>query len=332
MIGNSIKFTSTGYIKLRASIKYKNDNCVTLNITVEDTGIGIPKDQQDSIFNSFEQVKGQSVEEFGGTGLGLAITKKLISLMNGSISVESEVGKGTKFTIILEDIEIACDENILLEQDTHIDVEFEKATILVVDDINYNRELIMAYLENCNFKFIEAVNGKEAVEFTRNKKPDLILMDIKMPVMNGEEAIKIIKADPQISHIPIIAVTASTSAEQTKRLSKLCNEFLVKPLSRTILIKTLMNFIPSKEKESSKNPLGIENNILDKHDIKAELKKVPDYLISDLSLLVKQNKYNSKFKELLIETGVYSSSLTAKIEQCLKKKDFSQIQAIFENT
>jgi phosphate/phosphite/phosphonate ABC transporter binding protein len=332
MIGNSIKFTNTGYIKLRATTNYSSnsmDNSVILQITIEDTGIGIPENQQDSIFNSFEQVKGQSVEKFGGTGLGLAITKKLISLMNGKISVESEVGKGTIFFITLNDVEIADNDNSLLELEVVPDVEFGKATILIADDIDFNRELLMAYLEKYNYEFIEAVNGKETVELAKDKSPDLILMDIKMPVMNGEEAVKILKADLSTKDIPIVAVTASTTADQKERLKKMCDDFLVKPLSKSSLVKSLMKFIEYKDKESSLNPQNVETYVLDKLDIKAEFDKVPEYLIKDLSKLVAQNKFNSKFNEHLIEMSVYSNYLTAKIERCLATKDFSEIERIF---
>ena len=333
MVGNSIKFTNNGFIRLKATTvatEYLGENSVTLQLIIEDTGRGIPKDQQDSIFNSFEQVKGQSVEEFGGTGLGLAITKKLLKLMNGAISVESEVGKGTKFLISLKEIEVAPAENILLELEKAPEVEFKPATILITDDIDFNRDLIRAYLDDYNFKFMEATNGEEAVRMTKEFMPDIVLMDIKMPVMTGDKAIEILKADPQTKDIPTIVVTASTSPEQKIILEKMSDGYLIKPLSKSLLITELMKFLKHKELQVDTDNFGVETDILDKLDIESELKKVPSYLVKDLAQLVSQSKYNSKFNELLIEMSVYSTYLTAKIERHLKKKEFSEIEKVFE--
>lgn len=159
LVGNSIKFTSKGFITLKAK-KIKDSD---IEISVEDTGKGIPANEIENIFKAFTQVQGQKTEDFGGTGLGLLITKRLVELMNGDIRVESEEGKGAKFIIALKDVEAASYDMVrpIVENlnNESGNIDFESAKIIIADDIGYNRELIKGYLKDYNFEFIEACNG-----------------------------------------------------------------------------------------------------------------------------------------------------------------------------
>jgi len=187
LVGNAVKFTEEGYVKLSVQNRLPDADLSKLDLvfSVEDTGIGIPEDQIGLIFNAFEQQKGQAYTKYGGTGLGLAISEKLIKMMKGEISVTSEVGKGSVFTVVLKNIDVSSVTRSELVSEIKIDVDtvtFKHASILIVDDVELNRNLVNGYLENFDFTIYEAVNGEEAVDYMKKHKPNLVLMDMKMPV------------------------------------------------------------------------------------------------------------------------------------------------------
>ena len=247
LVGNAVKFTDTGYVRLMVDICEQEDqSSLDLIFSVEDTGTGIAEDQLETIFGAFEQQKGQSHALYGGTGLGLAITKRLVDLMGGEISVESELGKGSKFTVLLKDVEVAflSEPEEEAEEIDITKITFEPATIFVVDDVQLNRDLLKGYLSNFGFRIIEAVNGKECVDLAWVYQPDLILMDIKMPVMDGVEAARMFKADEALSHTAVIAVSAVGSRPEEEKLKGCCDAYLRKPVSQRELINELMKFLP----------------------------------------------------------------------------------------
>ncbi len=250
LIGNAIKFTESGYIKLSVRYRYPDDTnhgALDLTLSVEDTGIGIPAAQQESIFGAFSQVTGQDISKFGGTGLGLAITKKLIEMMNGEISINSEVGKGSSFNIALKGVEVISPKDVPSSEEKWIDfdsIKFEKATLLIADDIEFNRDLLIQFIADYDFDILEAENGKQVINKAKKYHPDLILMDIKMPEMSGYEAIDILHKDNQLKDIPIIAVTASAMKEDEDLMKELCKGYLRKPISKTDLILKLTEILP----------------------------------------------------------------------------------------
>ena len=246
LLGNAIKFTEEGSVTLSISTdRQKEDGSSTdVLIQVADTGIGIPPDQLQSVFGAFEQTKGQKVGEFGGTGLGLAISKKLIELMGGKIWVESELASGSVFKIMLPDIPVSA---VKKEKDGGINsshIQFEPATILVADDIETNRELVVRHLEKFGIKSVEATDGVELVEKAKSESPDLILTDLRMPRMTGFEAAKILKADEATKHIPLVALTASILIQSEEMIRDYCVGYLRKPIMRSELIEELANHLP----------------------------------------------------------------------------------------
>ena len=260
LVGNAINFTDTGSVRLSVDMRRQEDeSSIELIFSVEDTGIGIAGDQLEKIFGAFEQQKGQSHAVYGGTGLGLAITKRLVDLMGGEISVESEAGKGSKFTVLLKEVEVAS----LSEKEEETDeidltkIAFEPATIFVVDDVLLNRDLLKGYLNIFGFEVIEATNGKECVELARVYHPDLILMDIKMPVMDGYEATRVIKNDEELRHTPVIAVTALGSKPEEEKLNNCCDAYLRKPVSQGELINELMKFLPHVVESTAEEELSL---------------------------------------------------------------------------
>ena len=248
LIGNAIKFTDEGHVKLSVRHLYPEEyrRVLDLIFTVEDTGIGIPEDQVDSIFAAFEQQKGQNHVQYGGTGLGLAITERLVEMMGGDIYATSVTGKGSTFHVTLKGVTVASLSDLEGQEESEIEVDavtFEHATILIADDVEINRKLIKGYLERYDFNFFEAANGEEALEFARQHHPDLILMDIKMPVMDGYEATMRIKEDDEIKNIPVVALTASVMKESEDEIRNQCDGYLKKPVSKAELVAELTRFL-----------------------------------------------------------------------------------------
>ena len=261
LIGNAVKFTDDGTITVKAwSISHVDgpDSSPDLYISVQDSGIGIAPDHLTKLFLPFEQQKSTIARGIGGTGLGLAITRKLVEAMGGEISVTSEVGKGSTFTVKFREVEISAGFADVPEAVVDTDgfdyegVTFERARILVVDDIEYNRDLIRSFFSGYNFDLIEAGNGLEALEKARELHPHLVLLDMKMPIMDGYEASTHFKQDPELSKIPVIAVTASALKSDEVEIKKTCNAYLRKPLRRYDLIRVTMDFLPHTQRGVAK--------------------------------------------------------------------------------
>ena len=271
VVGNALKFTEKGHVKICAGFEpagghvpsdttaEPDETRVNLILEVTDTGIGIPKDQQERIFGAFSQVAGQSTRKFGGTGLGLTITKRLTEMMHGVITVESEAGKGSSFRFLFPNVAISeLAETSVSATDGEGDfTQFAPATILVADDVALNRALLTGYFEGTGHKVITATNGLEALEQAEKHRPDVILMDMRMPELDGYEATKRLKASPALKHIPVIAVTASSFREEEARARKACDGFIRKPFNRAELIAELKRFLkPSETREPETTPGG----------------------------------------------------------------------------
>jgi signal transduction histidine kinase/ActR/RegA family two-component response regulator len=244
LIGNSIKFTEEGYVRLSIEkFKQRNQDKIDLAIIVEDTGIGIPENQQEKIFEAYEQQEDQRTGKYGGTGLGLAITKRIVNKMNGNITVDSKVNQGTLFKIILQNVKIADSTDI---EDKVSEVpdrfNFKNEKILIVDDVLTNRKLIENALSNYNLQLSTASNGREAVDKARKIKPDLILMDLRMPEMDGVEAARILKQSNQTKDVTIIALTAQALDETDYDTQKKgFAGYIIKPINVRALLETINN-------------------------------------------------------------------------------------------
>lgn len=259
LVGNAVKFTDKGFIRLNAAWEQTADESrINLILKVVDSGIGIPEDQQQVIFESFKQQEGQSNRIYGGTGLGLTICKRLATMMGGSIQLESSVGVGSTFQLKLNRVEIADTALFSELEDSRYDlgnIFFDPATILIVDDVPSNRELLKASMSQVGFEHVEAQNGKQALDFATNSSPDIIFMDIRMPVMDGYETIRLLKSNEATRNIPVIAMTASV---QPKTLSKIHEKgfdgYLSKPAPIKDVLKELSRFLPHKTTNQKKSP------------------------------------------------------------------------------
>ncbi|MCP4135132.1 MAG: response regulator [bacterium] len=249
LIGNAVKFTAEGQVKLSAHVGSHGASGKTIELVlrIEDTGIGIIADQQEIIFEAFKQQEGQPGVRYGGTGLGLSITRQLVELMEGTISVESEPGKGAVFeirfgTVVIDSViqETGQGDEIPGES-----IQFEPASILIVDDIETNRDLLESYLAGSALTVISAGNGLEAIDLAREHKPDLITMDLRMPGMDGYETIEVLKNDEALKDTPIIIITASVMKKDEYRIiSTGAAGFLKKPVNRFSFLRELARFIP----------------------------------------------------------------------------------------
>jgi PAS domain S-box-containing protein len=256
IVGNAVKFTRKGFVKLKVNLLGKSFDRIDFEIIVEDSGIGIKPEEQSLIFEAFTQQTGQESHEFGGTGLGLRITKKLVEAMNGTIRVESDYGKGSRFIIEFKNVPVAVDkiaEPAVPKKDTSF--VFYPGKVLIVDDNEVNRILVREFLrEFKELEIIEAEDGFESIEQAKRFIPDIILMDIKMPKMRGDDAIKHLKADPELRHIPVIVVTASVLDTEGKEYREICQGFINKPFKRDQLVDLLKKYLKYYETEKKAKP------------------------------------------------------------------------------
>ena len=299
LIGNAVKFTEAGRIKVsvKAANVDEHHSKLDLVIRVEDTGIGIPEDQLSTIFGAFEQMDGQDARKFGGTGLGLSISKRLCEMMGGRIRVESQVDVGSTFSVILHSVDVASvQEEKRLEAELRHSVKnisFDPATILVVDDIKDNQDLIIQNFEESAVEIIRANNGLEAVETLKERPVDLVLMDIRMPVMDGYSAAKEIRT---FSDVPIIALTASvmdSAFDSSKR--EHFDGYLRKPVLRAELFGEIGKFLSYRE---LKAPEGEEALPLLSERAKRHMDTILQQMADDLTPLCENAKRSNSIADI----------------------------------
>jgi len=256
LIGNAIKFTSSGYVKYSQKVENLREDKCDLIISIQDSGIGISDEDQLIIFEAFRQVTTHSKRTQGGTGLGLTITNRLLQLMEGSISVKSTLGEGSTFTFRIPNLRYSSNSAKSVVEDDTKTLELKKAKILAVDDVEINLALVRFYLAKQNVELITAQNGRIAVEKALEHFPDVILMDLRMPEMSGLEARKILKENPSTCHIPIIAFTASILDSEVEKIKTEFDDYLSKPVNQKDMIKTLGKFIGIEASSRIENKLS----------------------------------------------------------------------------
>ncbi|MBD2175803.1 PAS domain-containing protein [Pseudanabaena sp. FACHB-1998] len=280
LIGNAIKFTDNGGVTFRVEaiapdITYSDlgdrqiQNIHKIRFQVEDTGIGISRELLENIFSPFEQA-GNSQSKSEGTGLGLAISQNIAALMGSSIQVKSELGKGSTFWLDLNlkatNVDFDCIQtNSQSKQRKIIGFEGRKQTVLLVDDKWENRMVLVKLLEEIGFSIVEANNGKEALDIVSEVKPDLIITDLVMPVMDGFEMIRQFRRSPEFHNVVIIVTSASAfSKDENQSLEIGGNDFLPKPIQFDNLLNKIkehlqINWIYEEIKPSQGSNL-LENN------------------------------------------------------------------------
>jgi signal transduction histidine kinase len=240
LVGNAHKFTKEGFVKLQVlAEKEKQGNSFSLQFEVSDSGIGVALDQQQDIFDHFVQNTLSIEKETGGTGLGLSISKKLAEKMNGELNVTSQLGFGSCFSLTLKNVQVTQSHESSPKQTKKI--ELPAATILIVDDIETNRLILRKFLADYDFTIFLAEDGRQAVELARKHRPEVILMDIRMPRLDGYQAATEIRNEIDCK---IIAVTASALEDRESKIKRdIFDGFLRKPILRENLIQMLQSVL-----------------------------------------------------------------------------------------
>ncbi len=246
LTSNAIKFTDKGIVKISIQAEKVVNSKADLIIEVSDTGKGIPPEFHKKIFQLFEQQDKSITRKYGGTGLGLAITMDIVKLMKGHIFLDSKEGKGSTFRVVLPAIPLTG-EKAARKEAAGLDMEkllFDPATVLIVDDTPSNIEVIKVMLENQPFVLLEAPNGKVALEMMEKHKADLVFMDIRMPEMDGITAVQAIRNHEGWSHIPVIALSASsTDFDSAQLIKKGFNDHVRKPATQSEIAGILAKYL-----------------------------------------------------------------------------------------
>jgi PAS domain S-box-containing protein len=255
LVSNAVKFTNKGKITINVSLLSENEENVTIEFAVTDTGIGIPTDKINKIFENFQQASSGTSRLYGGTGLGLAIVKQLVESQEGNIQVQSIIGGGSTFSFILK-FQKTKEQSEMEDKIIEADNEIKNIKVLVVEDIALNQLLMKTLLDDFGFERDIAANGKIAIEKLQAKSYDIILMDLQMPEMNGFEATEFIR-NTMNSKIPIIALTADvTTVDLAKCKAVGMNDYIAKPIDERLLYSKIvglvkkplfMNLLPEKE-------------------------------------------------------------------------------------
>ncbi|MBX2946930.1 MAG: response regulator [Cyclobacteriaceae bacterium] len=292
LISNAVKFTHTGSILVNASVQREQKGKCWIEISVTDTGVGIPEEKLKTIFESFSQADESVTRRYGGTGLGLTIAKQLVELQKGCISVKSKQHVGSVFSIV---IPYATSQSKRLVTSTHPRRNHQKHTtlqqpvnVLLVEDNDINRLYAQSILRGWNCKTDVAENGLVAIEKLKSKEYDVVLMDIQMPVMDGYEATKVIRMmAPPINSIPIVALTANATKNDIDRCREAgMNHYLAKPFTPEDLYNKLFE------------ELKLNHEIVPVASVQNEKK------LYDLSYLKKVSNNNKAFIDEMVQTFI----------------------------
>jgi PAS domain S-box-containing protein len=255
LAGNAIKFTGKGHVYINVSAEDRDDHSY-IRFDVEDTGIGIPKDKQEAIFESFTQADGDTTRKYGGTGLGLTITKQLAELLGGELTLSSQVDKGSVFSLVIP-AGVDLTKQPILNRNNDVSQTAPGRTkaeqpdefsgnVLVAEDAPTNQVLIKVLLERLGLQVTIAEDGNQALQKVLTGQFDLIFMDMMMPNMNGYEATEAIRKEGLT--VPVIALTANAmKGDDEKCLNAGCDEYLTKPLKQKELLRIIGKYLPSKE-------------------------------------------------------------------------------------
>jgi PAS domain S-box-containing protein len=311
LAGNSVKFTEKGEVVIRATLDHLSATKATIRFSIQDTGIGIPKDKQDRLFKSFSQVDASRTRKYGGTGLGLVISKKLAEMMGGEIGVESTDGQGSTFwfTAVLDIQTTDKQTRRVLPRD------IQGKRVLIVDDLKTNREILSSYLNLWNCEYAEASGGLEALTVMRQHvaagRPfDLVLLDHMMPEMDGAELGRRIKSDPLLSKTHLVMLTSLGMRGDAAQMKKIgFAAYMTKPIKRSRIFDCLLTVFAQAEADPKAVPKA---DIITRHSLLEAKKK--DVRI----LLAEDNIINQKLALHLLEKFGYQADTVATGKQAVE--------------
>lgn len=330
LVGNAIKFTEKGHVLItidQLSLESNDSKNVTLKVSVNDTGIGIPKDVQVKLFEKFSQLDSKTTRKYGGTGLGLAITKQLVRLMGGDVGFESEEGKGSTFHFT---IQLKIFTGQLVEEEKHELIDLKGIRVLILDDLQDNLILLKEQLEYIGMKCICFLDSKEALDYMFKAKEegdpiDIALLDYLVPGMNGEDLAKEIKAkDSPIKNTPIILFTALGGYNFFKRFASAgVSAFLSKPVHIGLLVKTISQVLHSWKK-------GGEGGILTVDSVRTFEDKSDHVTFSNIHVLVvEDNLVNQLVATKMLEGMGVKVSTAANGKEAVDKVRKMRFDLIF---
>lgn len=336
LVSNAIKFTDKGEVIIRVKRLGNDANAAMLRFEVQDTGVGLSRDEIAQLFQPFQQVDFSTTRKFGGTGLGLFICKQLVEMMDGgTIGVESFPAQGSTFWFTMKMVEGArateSGKNVISEQG--VVAKLRGARILLVDDNDFNLDVAVDFLLGAGADVTTSDNGKAAIELMHQKRFDCVLMDVQMPVMDGVEAVHIIRKEPALKDARVIAMTANASREDRERyLAAGMDDVIVKPFKYQTLFTTIAKWLPRKTEgeQGSGGGEGVDMRAFQLDDGKeasAALKGDPR--IIDLSVLV--GTTGGDRKKIAERTGKFVSSLDKgmlDIEEALQREDMHALGAL----
>jgi PAS domain S-box-containing protein len=277
LMSNAVKFTTEGKIIVNVNLLSEDEEKVTIEFSVTDTGIGIEENKIINIFENFQQASSATSRLYGGTGLGLAIVKQLVEKQNGTIHVTSKVNEGSSFSFILTYLKTNTEAESVTDIE-ELNTEIENVKVLVVEDIALNQLLMKTLLDDFGFERDIASNGKIAIEKLQKKSYDIILMDLQMPEMNGFEATEYIR-NTMHSSIPIIALTADvTTVDLAKCREVGMNDYISKPVDERILFNKIISWVKKTE------PSNTSRKIVHEADSDSVIK------CTDLNYLMRRTK------------------------------------------
>lgn len=292
LIGNSIKFVANGSIDLNVDITSTNEESITLNFTVKDTGIGISENNLENIFDYYKQAESDTQKQYGGTGLGLSIVKHIVQSLNGKIAVSSKLKVGTTFIVTLPfKISTASEittEKKLAETNSAAEEHIKTMSILVFEDNTMNQQLIQNRLDFWGCKCFITQSVDEGIRFLEEEKIDLILMDLRMPEISGFGVAEIIRKhkNTKINTVPIIALTADFTVKDKDRCAKSgINDYILKPFDSKELLKKLTSNISNLKTVESMNKTAVisEASAIEPFDI--DLSNILDDCFGDVDML-----------------------------------------------
>ena len=266
LVGNAIKFTEKGFVKIKVEKSWEKEDMFRLKFFVSDSGIGIPKNKLDYIFESFNQVSSGATRKYGGTGLGLAIVKRLVELQKGTVKASSEVGEGSIFEFEVK-YKFDTDHQIEKEiENTEIDFSYLKGkNILLAEDNRMNQKFIINIFEKLPAKLFVASDGEEALQMMKERDFDILLLDIQMPNKDGFEVIKELRsAFPEAkNNIPVIAMTAHAFKEERDAcLAAGMNDHIAKPIHKDDLFALIYKYLVVKKMEKTSSSKLLNTNYL----------------------------------------------------------------------
>ena len=316
LVSNAVKFTSAGKITISVRLLSEDEEKATIEFAVADTGIGIPENKIENIFENFQQASSGTSRLYGGTGLGLAIVKQLVEPQGGTIKVQSKVNEGSTFSFILS----FQKTNAEAEMETEIvelDTEIKNIKVLVVEDIPLNQLLMKTILDDFGFERDIAGNGKIAIEKLESKSYDVVLMDLQMPEMNGFEATDYIRNTLNL-RIPIIALTADvTTVDLAKCKAVGMNDYIAKPVDERILYSKIVGLV--------RKPSVVKIN-LDKDADNGEVVKLR---CTDLNYLIHRTKSNPLLMMEMISLYLEQTPpLVSAMKKSLQDKDWQGLYAV----